>query len=150
MKELKVKSYGQRTDRSMKTFMQLIRSFYKMRSKEINYLQGHDLTIQQFTVLEVLYHKGDLNIGAITKITMSTPGNTTVVVKNLKRDDWVISIKDENDKRASILSITNKGKDLIEKIFPQHALNINDYFSVLEEQELDVLYTLLKKVKDAQ
>ncbi len=150
MKELKVKSYGQRTDRSMKTFMQLIRSFYKMRTKEINYLQGHDLTIQQFTVLEVLYHKGDLNIGAITKITMSTPGNTTVVVKNLKRDDWVISIKDENDKRASILSITNKGKELIENIFPQHAVNINDYFSVLEDEELDVLYTLLKKVKEAQ
>ena len=150
MEQLKVKSYGKRVDKSMQTFMQLIRSFYKMRTKEINYLQSHNLTIQQFTVLEVLYHKGNLNIGAITKITMSTPGNTTVVVKNLKRDDWIISLKDENDKRASILSITNKGKEIIENIFPQHAVNINDYFSVLDEQELDVLYTLLKKVKDAQ
>lgn len=150
MEQLERRSYGLRTDKSMKTFMQLIRSFHKMRTKEINYLQSHNLTIQQFTVLEVLYHKGNLNIGSITKITMSTPGNTTVVVKNLKRDDWITSLKDDNDKRASILSITNKGKEIIENIFPQHAENINDYFSVLDNEELDVLYTLLKKVKEAQ
>lgn len=150
MEQLEIKSYGLRTDKSMQTFMQLVRSFYKMRTKEINYLQSHNLTIQQFIILEVLYHKGNLNIGSITKITMSTPGNTTVVVKNLKRDDWITSLKDDNDKRASILSITNKGKEIIENIFPQHAENINDYFSVLDNEELDVLYTLLKKVKEAQ
>ena len=58
----------------------------------------------QFQVLEVLYHRGDLNIGAITKLTMSTPGNITVVVRNLKRDGLIDSIADSKDKRASILS----------------------------------------------
>jgi MarR family 2-MHQ and catechol resistance regulon transcriptional repressor len=51
---------------------------------------------------------------------MSTPGNITVVVKNLKRDNWITSVKDPNDNRASILSITQKGKDVIEEVFPNH------------------------------
>ena len=49
---------------------------------------------------------------------MSTPGNITVVIKNLKRDDWITSILNPDDKRASILTITEKGTKVIEKVFP--------------------------------
>ena len=115
----------------------------------VNYLSQHNLTFNQFKVLEVLYHLGDLNIGSITKLTMSTPGNITVVVKNLKRDEWITSIKDPNDSRASILSITQKGTDVIEKVFPNHANNLNKALEILSDKELDTLYDLLDKVYKA-
>lgn len=142
--------YGQKAALSMKTWMQVFRTYNKIRAKELVYIQSFDLTMHQFQVLEVLYHKGDLNIGSITKLTMSTPGNITVVVKNLKRDGLIVSLQDENDRRASILSITQKGKDIIEKLFPQHAKNFEEYFKVLDKQELETLYTLLKKVQKSQ
>lgn len=144
------KSYGKRADFSMKTWMQVFRTYNKIRAKESIYIQSFDLTMNQFQVLEVLYHRGDLTIGAITKLTMSTPGNITVVVKNLKRDELIVSLPDENDKRASILSITSKGKAIIEKLFPQHACNFEEYFKVLKEDELETLFTLLKKLQKAQ
>ncbi len=139
-------SYGNRTDKSMKTILRLERVRLKLTNKTINYLSEHDLTFNQFKVLEVLYHRGNLNIGAITKLTMSTPGNITVVIRNLKRDKWITSIADPEDKRASILTITKKGIDIIEKVFPNHAKQLTDYLDVLDDEELDTLYDLLNKV----
>ncbi len=145
-----VKSYGLRTDKSMKTWIQLSRAFYKISTKELAYFKSHNLTLNQFKVLEVLYHRGDLNVSSITKLTMSTPGNITVVVKNLKRDGWIETVVDENDKRSTKLSITKKGIDIIENIFPQHAQNLHDNLSVLDDDELDTLFTLLRKLGKAQ
>ena len=144
-----VKSYGTRTDKSMKTVVRLEKASLKITNFTVHYLSKHNLTFNQFKVLEVLYHVGDLNVGSITKLTMSTPGNITVVVKNLKRDGWITSIKDPNDSRASILSITQKGKDIIEEVFPNHAKNLTKALEVLSDDELDTLYDLLNKVYKA-
>jgi len=143
------KSYGKRTDKSMKTIVRLERAGLKIHNMTVNYLIKHNLTFNQFKVLEVLYHRGDLNVSAITKLTMSTPGNITVVIKNLKRDEWITSIKDPNDSRSSILTITKKGIDIIEEVFPQHAKNLHKAFEVLTDNELDTLYDLLNKVYKA-
>ncbi len=149
MNEKSLKSYGTRTDKSMKTAVRLERTSLKINNLTVNYLSKHKLTFNQFKVLEVLYHLGDLNIGSITKLTMSTPGNTTVVVRNLKRDEWITSIKDPNDSRASILSITHKGKEIIEEVFPNHASNLTKAMEVLSDDELNTLYELLNKVYKA-
>ena len=143
------KTYGTRTDKSMKTFVKLERLRLKGHNQTVAYLLQHDLTFNQFKVLEVLYHRGDLNISSITKLTMSTPGNITVVVKNLKRDGWITALKDPTDSRASILSITSKGTEVIEKVFPEHSQNLHRMLEVLEDKELDTLYELLDKVYQA-
>lgn len=144
-----LKSYGYRTDISMRTIVRLERVAQKLQNKTIHYLSENNLTFNQFKVLEVLYHRGDLNIGSITKLTMSTPGNITVVVKNLKRDGWITSICDPEDKRASILTLEPKGIEIIEKIFPQHAQNLHKNMEVLSDEELDTLFDLLNKVYKA-
>ena len=139
MNNKSLKTYGTRTDKAMKTVVRLEKTSLKITNLTINYLLKHNLTFNQFKVLEVLYHLGDLNIGSITKLTMSTPGNITVVVKNLKRDNWITSVKDPNDNRASILSITQKGKEIIEEVFPNHAKNLTKAMEVLNDKELDTL-----------
>ncbi|CAM3492162.1 MarR family winged helix-turn-helix transcriptional regulator [Arcobacter aquimarinus] len=144
-----LKSYGKRTDKAMKTVVKLERTNLKLNHLTVNYLSKHDLTFNQFKVLEVLYHKGNLNIGSITKLTMGTPGNTTVVIKNLLRDNWITSIKDPNDNRASILSITEKGTQIIEQVFPNHAKNLKIALEVLSDEELNTLYDLLDKIYKA-
>lgn len=144
-----LRSYGKRTDKSMKTILRIERIRLKFHNRLVNYLNEFDLTFNQFKVLEVLYHRGDLNIGSITKLTMSTPGNITVVVRNLKRDGWITTISDPEDKRASILTITKKGIEVIEKVFPNHAKNLKKSLEVLSDEELDTLYELLNKIYKA-
>ncbi len=145
-----VKSYGERTDRSMQTWIQILRAFQKIRAKELKYINASGLSMNQFEVLEVLYHRGDLQIGAITKLIESTPGNVTVVVKNLLRDGLIEALPSPEDSRVRIVSITEKGKELIGGMFPQHASNLQSYFDVLSDEELVTLYDLLRKLQKAQ
>ena len=149
MNTISLKSYGKRTDKAMRTVVRLERLSLKLNNKAISYLLSNDLTFNQFKVLEVLYHRGNLNISSITKLTMSTPGNITVVIKNLKRDGWITSIKDPEDNRASILTISKKGIEIIEKVFPTHAKQLKEQLDVLDDKELETLYSLLDKVYKA-
>lgn len=144
------KSYGLTADKSMSTWMQLYRAFKKIRTKEMAYIKSHDLTMNQFEVLEVLYHRGDLSVGAITKLTLGTSGNVTVVIKNLVRDGFVNSIPDPDDKRTYIISITKKGKDIIKELFPGHAKNFEEYFKVLNQDDMETLFKLLRKLHKSQ
>lgn len=150
MKINALKSYGTHTDKAMSTWIQLFRAFNKIRAKESLYIHSFDLTMNQFQVLEVLYHRGDLSIGAITTLIMGTPGNITVVVRNLKRDGLVNSAPDPKDKRSSILSITQKGKEIIEQLFPDHAKNLESYFKNLNDDEMETLFNLLRKLQKSQ
>lgn len=144
------KSYGLIADKCMSTWIQLYRAFKKIRAKEMAYIKSNNLTMNQFQVLEVLYHRGDLSVGAITKLTHGTSGNVTVVIKNLVRDGLVNSIPDPEDKRTYIISITQKGKDIIKELFPTHAKNFEEYFKVLDDDEVETLFKLLRKLHKAQ
>ena len=146
----KVKSYGERTDKSMQTWIQIVRAFSKIRAKELKYINECGLSMNQFEVLEVLYHRGDLQVGAITKLIMSTPGNVTVVVRNLSRDGLVETIPSAEDNRVRIVAISEKGKALIGGMFTQHAGHLKSYFEMLSDDEMVVLYVLLRKLHKAQ
>ena len=145
-----VKSYGERTDKSMQTWMQIVRAFTKIRTKELKYINACGLSMNQFEVLEVLYHRGDLAVGAITKLIMSTPGNVTVVVKNLTRDGLVQTMPSSEDSRVRIVSITESGKAIIAGMFTQHSANLKSYFDVLSDEEMVIVYDLLRKLQKAQ
>lgn len=142
-----VQSYGARNDKSMQTWMQLARSFNTIRQKEQQYITSFGITFGQFQVLEVLYHRGDMPISSITKLIDSTPGNMTVVVKNLKKEGYICVVKDEHDKRVSNLSITEKGGEVIKSLFSEHAQNLGGYFDIFSDEELETLFNLLKRLK---
>lgn len=150
MKLQSTKTYGRFADKAMHTWIQIFRTFNKIRAKEMVYIKSFGLTMHQFAVLEVLYHRGDLTVGSITKLTMNTPGNITVVIRNLKRDGYIESVSDPKDKRVSFISITQKGKDTIAELFPGHAKNFEEYFQVLSEEEMDTLFTILRKLHKSQ
>lgn len=109
-------------------------------------IRQEGLTVSQFGVLEILYHKGDLRIFEIIEGTLSTGGNMTVVIANLEKDGFVRRLPDPHDGRASLVGITDKGRALIEQIFPSHVENIGTIFDVLTIGEKRQLGQLLKKL----
>ena len=94
------------------------------------------------------YNKGDLRICAIIEKILTTSGNITVVIKNLEKDGLVKKNMDPKDKRSTIISITDKGKKIIENILPSHIENISEIFSVLTDEEKITLKNILKKFKN--
>jgi len=143
-------SYGETSDRSLRCWIELVRGFTKIRAKELPFIESFGITMQQFGVLEVLYHLGDLNINEIIRLTLSSSGTMTVVIKNLKKKGLVTTAKDPNDKRATRVTLTQNGVDLISGMFEHHANQITEFISPLDSAEQEQLTLLLRKLEKAQ
>jgi MarR family 2-MHQ and catechol resistance regulon transcriptional repressor len=139
-------SYGELSDLNLKTLIALTRGTQKVNKKEYRTIKEGGLTVSQFAVLEILYHKGDLRICEILEKALATGGNMTVVIDNLVKEGLVIRCNDPKDRRVNLISITEKGRQLISDIFPKHVENINEIFSVLTTEEKNTLIGILKKL----
>jgi DNA-binding MarR family transcriptional regulator len=139
-------SYGELSDLNLKTLIALSRSTQRVHKREHKTIKEGGLTVSQFAVLEILYHKGDLIISEILEKALATGGNMTVVIDNLVKEDLVRRCSDPKDRRVNLISITDKGRKLISDIFPKHVDNINEIFSVLTTEEKNTLINILKKL----
>lgn len=138
--------YGKETNQNLKALIALARGFMSVRRRETQTIRAGGLTVAQFAVIEVLYHKGALPVSAITEKALITSGNLTMVIQNLRKMGLVEKLDNPQDKRSYLLEITDKGKKLFEEIFPPHLDNINEIFSVLDEDEKKELIKIMKKL----
>ena len=139
-------TYGELVDLNLKTLIALSRCTQNVHKREYKTIKEGGLTVSQFAVLEILYHKGDLRVCEIIDKILSTGGNMTVVIDNLVKQNLVKRCTDPKDRRVNLISITEEGKSLISGIFPKHLENINEIFSVLSLEEKKNLKSLLKKL----
>ncbi len=138
--------YGELSDLNLKTLIALTRGTQRVHKREFITIKEGGLTVSQFAVLEILYHKGDLRISEILERALATGGNMTVVIDNLVKEGMVSRCSDPKDRRANLISITEKGRQLISDIFPKHVENINEIFSVLTTEEKNNLINILNKL----
>lgn len=132
--------------------MRLVAALYKgiksLRRKESVKITEAGLTFPQFEVLVFVYHFQPLSVGEIINRTLSTIGNISFVISNLVKDGFLISVQDKKDKRAKIISLTEKGEKFMENFFPVHLDNLDKILSVYTQAEKETLLSLLKKLKD--
>lgn len=105
--------------------------------------QKQGLTFGQFMVLEALYHKGPLSVGEVKESILSTDGTIPVIVANMEKAGLLARKQDEKDRRKSILSLTQKGRDIIREVYPDNAEMIHTAFSVWNDREKGDLKRLL-------
>jgi MarR family 2-MHQ and catechol resistance regulon transcriptional repressor len=110
------------------------------------HLVSTGLTVSQFAVLEALYHLGPLSQREIGKKILRSSGNITMVIDNLEKGGLVRRERFEADRRFYIVHLTDKGYDLINKLFPLHAAVIAEDFGVLTAAEQEALGRLCKKL----
>lgn len=108
--------------------------------------QQEGLTFSQFAVLEALYSKGDMTVGEVRKAILSSMGTIPLIIDNLVKLNYVTRRGDENDRRRCIVSLTDEGRSIIEKLALQNAKMIIDYMSVLTLEEKNNLSYLMKKL----
>ncbi|HEY8890666.1 MAG TPA: MarR family transcriptional regulator [Clostridium sp.] len=142
----KKNTYGKSTHLNLKALIALSRCTQNVHKREYKTIKEGGLTVSQFAVLEILYHKGDLRVSEIIDKILSTGGNMTVVIDNLVKGNLVKRCTDPKDRRVNLISITIDGRTLISKIFPKHIENINEIFSNLTSEEKINLISLLKKL----
>ncbi len=100
-----------------------------------------------FAVLEALLHKGPLLVNEIGKKVLLTSGSITVAVDRLEAKGLVERRASGTDRRAKIVHLTKAGKELIARVYADHAADMERLASAsLTKAERDTLIRLLKKI----
>ena len=109
-------------------------------------IEEHDLSLTQFGVLEVLFSKGPLLVGEVASRVLLTSGSITYVVDKLVECGLVVRRPCTEDRRALYVELTNKGRELIAGIFPQHAEAVRQAMDGLTPEEQQIASALLKRL----
>lgn len=109
-------------------------------------IENYGLNTTEFGTLEYLYHKGPKPIQQICKRLLMANSSMTYVIDKLEKKGFVRRVHDQSDRRVINIELTESGRQYIERIFPEHAQRIRDIYSILNEQEMDFLMELLKKL----
>ena len=112
----------------------------------INSIAGLGLGLSDFAVLEVLLHKGPQPVNVIGKKILLTSGSITTAIDRLESRELVHRTPHPGDQRARLVQLSDRGKQLIEGAFRQHALDMEETMAVLTPSERLGLICLLKKL----
>ena len=104
---------------------------------------AHGLTFPQFMVLEALLHKDGMTVGEIKNKILSSNGTIPVIINNLQKSGLVRRCKDPRDQRKSVVRLTDRGRRLIEQVYPENEEMFTGKFSVWTEEEKKELVRLL-------
>jgi len=106
----------------------------------------YGLNPSEFGALEVLYHKGPLPIQSICEKVLIASSSMSYVIENLIRKDFILKTKDIQDKRYHIVELTNKGRALMNDIYPKHVQKLRKYIDILNQEDELSLQLNLKKL----
>ncbi|HEX2981826.1 MAG TPA: MarR family transcriptional regulator, partial [Anaerolineaceae bacterium] len=91
-------------------------------------------------------HLGPMTLCEVGRKVLKSNGNITLVVDNLEKLGLVRRERSLEDRRVVNLTITSPGRELIEKIIPEHVAAVVSEMSVLTPEEQVTLAYLSKKL----
>jgi len=135
-----------RQERALGAYVKLLRASETVQSEATRSLAEEDITPSQFAVLEALYHVGPMCLSVLADKILKSSGNLTMVVGNLEKRGLVTRQQSRDDRRFVSAAITDKGKKLIARVFPEHADRIAELMSRLTPREQETLAELCRKL----
>jgi MarR family 2-MHQ and catechol resistance regulon transcriptional repressor len=104
------------------------------------------LTVSQLGVLDALFYLGPMCQKDLAGKILKSSGNLTLVIDNLEKRGLVQRARQAADRRFVMVSLTQDGRALIERIMPQHVEDIRAALAALSPDEQETLGKLCKKL----
>jgi len=105
-----------------------------------------DICPTDFSVLELLLHKGPLPVNTIGKKVFLASGSITAAIDRLASLRLVARHDDPGDRRVRVVVLTEQGETLIREKFAEHKEHMSLAFSALGKDEIVLLQNLLRKL----
>ena len=109
-------------------------------------LKNYPINVTEFSVMELLYSKGEKSIQEIRDRILLASGSATYVVDSLEKKGYSTRNVSQKDKRVTYIRLTEEGMKLIDDIFPIHKKNTKRIFEKINDKELVILKEILKKI----
>ena len=123
------------TQTRMQLYESLKAIFLHIDNHEKTYLSDYGLNVPRFYILLHISHKPGINYIELSDLLLCTKSNTTRVMQGMYKDGLVTRKNDPEDGRSYNLYLTEKGKELLNKVYPGFMKQIESLMSCFSEQE---------------
>jgi MarR family 2-MHQ and catechol resistance regulon transcriptional repressor len=125
----------------------LLRAEAAVRRRLSAELEREGISASGFSVLVVLTTAGgELELRALRARMRTSKANATEVVTTLESRGLVRRFRLAHDKRAASVRLTTAGRELVDRLFPEHTERVSGAFSALDEAEMRQLADLCRKL----
>jgi MarR family 2-MHQ and catechol resistance regulon transcriptional repressor len=131
---------------SLKLFVVLSKAYKVIMDRAVKDMKRNGLSAAEFSVLELLYHKGRMPLQPIGDKILVTSGSITYTVDKLEQKCYLKRVECADDRRVTYAEITEAGKDLFDRIFPPHAELVESLMEGLTPDEKQQAIMLIKKL----
>ncbi len=108
-------------------------------------INEYQLTIPQFCVLKHLGKLGGLQLGELASCCHLSRSTMTGVIDTMEKSKIVVRAKNPEDRRSLLVVMTDKGKQIYNKL-PKEEILTTDYCDAINSEEIRVINELLIKV----
>jgi MarR family 2-MHQ and catechol resistance regulon transcriptional repressor len=125
----------------------LLRAEASVRRRLTADLEREGVSATGFSVLVVLTTAGgELELRTLRTRLRTSKANATEVVTTLESRGLVARRRMASDRRAATVAVTERGQELVQRLFPEHTRRVADAFSVLDESEKRSLASICRKL----
>lgn len=143
MKSLSLDDFG---NRLIELFPQLMREIARYES---NYLTEGVITVPQVWVLDFLQDRKSAQMNELAAYMKLKLSAATGLIDRMVKHQLVKRVRSETDRRVVMISITSKGKKILQEMYKQKRKGIMRLFGRLGSEDRMQYMTLIEKlVKD--
>jgi MarR family 2-MHQ and catechol resistance regulon transcriptional repressor len=134
------------TGPALKLWVVLSRAHASISAHAAAHAAEHGLSLTEFAILEVLFHRGRMVLGDIQRRILVSSGGITFLVDRLAEKGLVVRQECPTDRRAKYVSLTREGTRFIRELFPSHAQVLTEAMRGLTPAEQEDATRLLKSL----
>ena len=125
----------------------LLRAEASVRRRLTADLEREGVSATGFSVLVVLTTAGGaLELRTLRRRLHTSKANATEVVTTLESRGLVVRNRLAHDRRAAAVSLTPRGQEFVDRLFPEHTDRVQRAFAVLDEDEKRSLAEICRKL----
>ncbi|QDX93917.1 MarR family transcriptional regulator [Brevibacillus laterosporus] len=137
-------------DQKIDRLLELVSSTTKKIRMEIMVHKDLGLTGPQFHTLYLISKEGTCKTTRLAELLEVKPSAMTVMIDRLVHNGFVARCNDEKDRRAVLVSVTEVGKQALDKGKAKAKEVLHRYFSHLNQEEITFLVDIYEKLNSVQ
>ncbi|QTA37815.1 MarR family transcriptional regulator [Thermosipho ferrireducens] len=118
---------------------------FKIKVKGREVLKDYPITPAQFDLMQNIYFKGPKTMSELSKALGIAKSTTTGLVFRLEKDGFLTKTRMEKDKRIHLVTLTNRGEQIIEKVIEKRIIFVNKVIENMPQKFGEELTEMLKE-----
>ena len=120
----------------------------KLKQYTANMLRKNNvgLTPEQFLLIDIIWNQGEMSQQKLADTMQKDKNSITKLINSLEKKGLIIRIRDENDKRSNIISLTHKSRDMKNYAKETGIKILDNILEGIDEEELRSFLSTLNKL----